>query len=389
MALPGRSAPARSFIVRPRQSAVAPQTSTQRLCVFRPAPRRPPASRFTIVGPRQVLVVTVTPNPRTVVVFRPAPARPPVARTRLVGPKLSATTPAPRLVHVYTPPRRQPPAARPVLATRPAAPAAPAGIPAARTVNLFGVRRATPPRTQVLLVGPRLSAVAPQPSTDRLSLYLVRPSRPPATRTTLLRPPQAPATPAVVFQDRVSFFARPAAPWRPARPFVVRPGTAGATPGRPLLIGGRQARRPVARSFVVRQQQTPVVPLVAAPRTVNLYACPRQPPRPRGCLLVGPRRSAVAPRPAAQLVHRFSVWERARLPRSRFVICRTPPAVVQGPTRDLRVLVGAPVAKWVERGPARKWTAGQPVVKWTIRGPVRKWRIGGPVRKWPPGPPTP
>ncbi len=63
--------------------------------------------------------------------------------------------------------------------------------------------------------------------------------------------------------------------------------------------------------------------------------------------------------------------------------------VVTPSTRAPRFLIGAPVAKWVERGPAGKWKAGQPAAKWTVRGPARKWRVGAPVRKWPPGPPTP
>ncbi len=118
----------------------------------------------------------------------------------------------------------------------------------------------------------------------------------------------------------------------------------------------------------------------------------RSQPRPvrRGRCVGPPWPQATAPQapafvPMAGMRHRVPL---SRTRRGRLV--QLPwPQIAPTPTRDLRVLVGAPVAKWVERGPAGKWQAGQPVAKWTVCGPAAKWRVGAPVRKWPPGPPTP
>ncbi len=247
-----------------------------------------------------------------------------------------------------------------------------------------------------------------------ISRALVGPARPtsrPAATLTLQRAFQATARP-------TSALAAAASVSR-ALTAVVRPSsaaTATATVTRALQAASRPTARlsgtaTVSRAFQAtsRPQAAPQGTLtVTAAGQVTLAAASSATSRPAATLTVTralAASTAATVRPAATLTVRralavavastarpaASVTVRRAVAASVRAVARVQAAVqvVTPSTRAPRFLIGAPVAKWVERGPARKWTAGQPVAKWTVRGPVRKWRIGAPVRKWPPGPPTP
>ncbi len=167
------------------------------------------------------------------------------------------------------------------------------------------------------------------------------------------------------------------------------PFTAPASPAFvPRLLGVHRAPPPWPRRGRILS-----VPPSLAPGPPPRFICARR------RIEVRPRRGRIAAPPPFVPLSTPGVWlpgwvvahrRPAPLPRIHGRRFDPPwPQVTPPPTRDLRVLVSAPVAKWVERGPAGKWRAGQPVAKWAVRGPTAKWRVGGPVRKWPSGPPTP
>jgi len=227
-----------------------------------------------------------------------------------------------------------------------------------------------------------------------ISRALVGPARPtsrPAATLTLQRAFQATARPTVGLASAVTISR--------ALTAVVRPSSAAT------------AAPTVARAFQAasRSQAAPQGTLtVTAAGQVTLAAASRPTSRPAATLTVTralAASTAATVRPAVTLTVRraltsavtssgrpaASVTVRRAVAASVRATVRVQAAVqvVTPSTRAPRFLIGAPVAKWVERGPAGKWQASQPVAKWTIRGPVAKWRIGGPVRKWPPAPPTP
>src|SRR6266540_2189974 len=218
-----------------------------------------------------------------------------------------------------------------------------------------------------------------------ISRALVGPARPtsrPAATLTLQRAFQATARPTSGLAAAPSVSR--------ALTAVVRPSSAAtvtATVARALQAASRPTARPsgtatVARAFQAtsRPQAAPQGTLtVAAAGQVVLAAPSRATSRPAATLTVT-RALAVAvastARPAGSVTVRRAVAASVR------AVARVQAAVqvVTPSTRAPRFLIGAPVAKWVERGPLGKWKAGQPVAK---------WRVGAPVRKWPPGPPTP
>src|SRR6266540_2273198 len=161
---------------------------------------------------------------------------------------------------------------------------------------------------------------------------------------------------------------------------------------RALQAASAAATRPAGSLGVSRALQAATLPASRPAGTLTvtrtLAASTAATVRPAATLTV---RRALAVTVASSVRPAASVTVRRAVAASVRAAARVQAAiqVVTPSTRAPRFLIGAPVAKWVERGPAGKWKAGQPVAKWTIRGPVAKWRVGAPVRKWPPGPPTP
>ncbi len=280
-----------------------------------------------------------------------------------------------------------------------------ASAAATRPAGSLGVSRALQAAT--------LPASRPA-GTLSISRALVGPARPtsrPAATLTVTRTLAATARPTSALAAAPSVSR--------ALTAVVRPSSAAtvtATVTRALQAASRPTARPSGTATVGRAFQAASRPqaalqgtlTVAAAGQVALAATSRATGRPAATLTVArtlAASTAATVRPAATLTVRraltVTVASTAR-PAASVAVRRAVTAsvratvrvqaavqVVTPSTRAPRFLIGAPVAKWVERGPLGKWKAGQPVAKWTVRGPVAKWRVGAPVRKWPPGPPTP
>lgn len=337
MALAGRSRPAKSFIVGPHPSAVAPQTSTDRLRVFRPVPRPvPPPSRFRTFGPK---LSATAPAPRLVRLF--TPVREPTGprpRSFVAGPRYSAVAPRPAarlLVSVHPTqilprPRslwvrqQQTPAAAPVTANPPA-------------VRIFSSRQPTGPRARVVIVGYGLSAAAPKTASDLVVVATQPPSpaRLPRGRWWVTRSAGFVSVAATPNPRTVRAFTppRPAPPVARSRIWGAKPSApATLTPAtRPLLVTARQPTGPRPRSFRIRQGGQPAR---FTRRVVRYSSSPSgRLPVARSFLCRGRQQVPAAfvrrvwwfhPRPAGVLERPRSVWQNVG-PRPRFVVTNPPP----------------------------------------------------------------